>query len=121
GALLIGLIYLLGLNFIFYYFSVLILGIGMGSVETYEPTLISLISQDRKSTNMGYLSMFRSIGLFVSNIVVGLIFMASQSDAYFYAFLSAMIASLIVFRVSDLKSQDLKPQGLNDNYNYCCI
>jgi MFS family permease len=108
GALLIGLIYLLGLSFIFYYFAVLILGIGMGSVETYEPTLISLISQDRKSTNMGYLSMFRSIGLFVSNIVVGLIFMVSQSDAYFYAFLSAMIASLIVFRVSRLKASRLE-------------
>ncbi|MCL4392525.1 MFS transporter [Patescibacteria group bacterium] len=100
GALFIGCIYLLDLNFIFYYIAIIILGIGMGAIETYEPTLVSLIPSDKKSTNMGYLSMFRSIGLFISNLVIGFLFVINQSDAYFYAFLSALIASLIIFRVS---------------------
>jgi MFS family permease len=100
GALFIGLIYLFNFNFIFYYIAIIILGIGMGAIETYEPTLVSLIPSDKKSTNMGYLSMFRSIGLFISNLVIGFLFVLNQSDAYFYAFISALIASLIIFRVS---------------------
>lgn len=80
-----------------FYIFVGLLGVGMGTVETYEPTATStLVDKKLLSTGMGYLSVSRSLGLFVSNLVMGIIFTFSQPGAYTYAFAASLIATVIL-------------------------
>jgi len=73
------------------------LGMGMGAVETFEPTAASLLVQSgRLSTGMGWLSVSRSLGQFISTLVMGIIFSFSQSLAYLYAFAASLVATLIL-------------------------
>lgn len=96
GSGLIGVTELLHLESATFYLSVAILGVGMGGVETFEPTLVSsLVGQDRLSRGMGFLTVSRSIGQFLSNLIMGLLFSMSRSVPYFYAAGSALLATLI--------------------------
>lgn len=96
GSGLIGLSELLHLHAAAFYLSVAILGFGMGGVETFEPTLISsIVGQTRLARGMGFLVVSRSIGQFVSNLVMGLLFSMSRSLPYFYAAASALLATII--------------------------
>ncbi|BCU66704.1 MFS transporter [Sulfolobales archaeon HS-7] len=79
------------------YISALIIGIGAGFVETFEPTIISLYSE-KTGTGLGYLSSARSIGLFFGNVIMGILFTIDL--AYWYAFAVSLIASLVVFSIS---------------------
>jgi MFS family permease len=97
ASILIGFSYLFHLNTIIYYIAVAGLGLGMGSAETYEPTLTSLlVSSSKISSGMGWLSVSRSIGQFISNLVMGFLFTFGQFDSYLYAFISALIATTIL-------------------------
>ena len=83
-----------------YYLGAAGLGFATGSVETFEPVLISTLVKSKKlSTGMGWLSSSRAIGLFVSNIVMGAIFVFSEFDSYLYAALTAFIAAMILLVV----------------------
>src|SRR6185437_16192805 len=97
GSGLIGLSVLLHMNELAFYLFVAVLGVGMGAVETFEPTLVSsLIGSTTLSRGMGYLSVSRSIGQFLSNLIMGVLFSFSQSIPYFYAFASALLATVIL-------------------------
>ena len=70
-----------------------ILGAGLGSVETFEPALISLVSPFRQtSRRLGALSSSRSLGLFAANLILGLLFLVNGWYPYLYAGLAALAA-----------------------------
>jgi Major Facilitator Superfamily len=97
GSGLIGLSVLLHMNELAFYLFVAVLGVGMGAVETFEPTLASsLVGSTTLSRGMGYLSVSRSIGQFLSNLIMGVLFSLSQSIPYFYAFASALLATAVL-------------------------
>ncbi|MGH7083268.1 MAG: hypothetical protein ACREFV_12445, partial [Acetobacteraceae bacterium] len=97
GSGLIGLSVLLHMNELGFYLFVALLGVGMGAVETFEPTLVSsLVGSTTLSRGMGYLSVSRSIGQFLSNLIMGVLFSFSQSIPYFYAFASALLATAVL-------------------------
>jgi MFS family permease len=96
GSGLIGVSELMHLHAAAFYLSVAALGFGMGGVETFEPTLVSsVVGHTRLSRGMGFLSVSRSIGLFLSNLIMGILFSMSRSLPYFYACASALLATLV--------------------------
>ncbi len=108
SSLLIGLSVLLHLEYLSFYLFVAALGFGMGAVETYEPTAISyIVEQEKLSMGMGWLSVSRSIGQFLSNLIMGILFSLSQFYSYFYAFAAAIIATIILM-AADLANPDKK-------------
>ncbi len=97
GSGLIGLSVLLHMNELAFYLFVAVLGLGMGAVETFEPTLVSsLVGSTTLSRGMGLLSVSRSIGQFLSNLIMGILFSLSRSVPYFYAFASALLATAVL-------------------------
>ncbi len=96
GSGLIGLSVALHMQALATYAAVAVLGFGMGAVETFEPTLVSsLVSHTRLSRGMGFLSVSRAIGQFLSNLIMGALFLFGQAVPYFYAFASALLAALL--------------------------
>lgn len=97
GSGLIGLSVLLHMDEVAFYLFIALLGLGMGAVETFEPTLVSsLVGSSTLSRGMGFLSVSRSIGQFLSNLVMGILFSLSRSVPYFYAFASALLATAML-------------------------
>lgn len=96
GSGLIGLTELLHLHAVAFYLAVAMLGIGMGGVETFEPTIVSsVMDHARLSRAMGFLAASRGVGLFLSNLIMGFLFSLSGSAPYFYASACALLATLI--------------------------
>ena len=105
SSLVIGLSYVLGYGLGVYYLGAAGLGFATGSVETFEPVLISLLVKSKQlSSGMGWLSSSRAIGLFTSNIVMGAIFTFSQFGSYLYAAAAALGAATILLAV-ELKTR----------------
>ena len=78
-----------------------VLGGALGAVETFEPTLIATVSSpERTARNMGSLTAFRSIGLFVANLSLGVLALANAWYPYAYAALSALAATLLLLVVA---------------------
>ncbi|MDE1862332.1 MAG: MFS transporter [Thaumarchaeota archaeon] len=103
SSLAIGLAYLFHLDLWLYYLGAAGLGFATGSVETFEPVLVSFLVRAKKlSSGMGWLSSSRALGLFVSNLAMGILFVFSQFDSYTYAALSACFAAVIL-SVADLR------------------
>jgi MFS family permease len=99
ASLGIGLAYVFRLATPSYYGAVAVLGAGMGAVETYEPTLVSaLAGTSDLSTRMGWLSVSRAIGQFLSNVIMGFLFTLGQFNSYIYAFITASLATLVMWR-----------------------
>lgn len=97
GSGLIALSVVFQTNELAFYLFVAVLGLGMGAVETFEPTLVSsLVGSTTLSRGMGFLSVSRSIGQFLSNLIMGFLFSLSPSAPYFYAFTSALLATLVL-------------------------
>lgn len=97
GSGLIGLSVLLHMTAWTFYLFIAVLGFGMGTVETFEPTLVSsLVGSTTLSRGMGYLSVSRSIGQFLSNLIMGILFSLSRSLPYFYALASALLATVVL-------------------------
>jgi MFS family permease len=79
------------------YFAVGILGVSLGVIEVLEPTIISLISKKRLTGKaMGSLTASRSVGIVVSNIVMGVIYVLSPVYSYAYAFVMAAAAGVVI-------------------------
>jgi MFS family permease len=97
SSLVIGVSFALHYSLAIYYIGAAGLGFATGSVETFEPALTStLVKCSKLSGGMGWLSSSRAIGLFVSNISVGVLFTISQFDSYLYATITALIAGIIL-------------------------
>jgi MFS family permease len=97
GSGLVGLSALLQMNEIAFYLFIAVLGLGMGAVETFEPTLVSsLVGSATLSRGMGFLSVSRSIGQLLSNLIMGILFSLSRSVPYFYACASALLATAVL-------------------------
>lgn len=110
GSGLIGLSELLQLHAAAFYLSVAVLGFGMGGVETFEPTLVSsIVGHTRLARGMGFLTVSRSIGQFLSNLVMGLLFSMSRSLPYFYAAASALLAAIIFGGVASGRLSQRRP------------
>jgi MFS family permease len=100
GTLAIGVSYLFHSGSLAYYGSAALVGMGVGVTETYEPSLTShLVRISEESTGMGLLSAYRSLGLFIANTVMGVLFSVDQFYSYVFATLLALLASvtLLVF------------------------
>lgn len=97
GSGLIALSILLHLNQLAFYLFIAVLGLGMGAVETFEPTLVSSLAPSATlSRGMGFLSVSRSIGQFLSNFIMGILFSLSGFAPYAYAFVSALLATTVL-------------------------
>ncbi|MHB8361039.1 MAG: MFS transporter [Thermoplasmataceae archaeon] len=97
GTIGIFLVLMLHLDLGAYYLAVAVLGLGMSSVETFEPAIISRIIRGTKAgTGMGKLSFSRSIGMFSGNIIVGLLYLISPEYSYLYAASVSIMAGVIV-------------------------
>jgi MFS family permease len=97
SSLVIGFSYVFNYGLGLYYIGAAGLGFATGSVETFEPVLVSTLVRSKKlSTGMGWLSSSRAIGLFVSNIAMGIIFVFSEFDSYLYAAITASAAAMIL-------------------------
>jgi MFS family permease len=98
GSLLIGLSYLMHLHLLFSYIAVAMIGIALGVIETFEPTILSVISpKQNTSKTLGYLTSSRSIGLFMGNVIMGLLYVLNPFYSYMYAFVVALAAAIIMF------------------------
>ena len=94
ASLLIAVSYALGLAITFSYIAIALLGIAVGAIETFEPTIISLLSKkDGEARGMGYLTASRSIGLFTANVGMGLLYEVSPAYSYLYAFVISVTAA----------------------------
>ncbi|MCW1297502.1 MAG: hypothetical protein QXX36_01070 [Candidatus Rehaiarchaeum fermentans] len=78
------------------YIGLIILGFSLGIIETFEPAIISVTSNE-KSSAFGYLSMFRSLGLFTGNLLMGILYVVNPSYSYIYATLLSFTAGIIVY------------------------
>ncbi len=97
ASLAIGALYFFGASAFLFYVAAAVLGFATGSVETFEPTMISqIVASGRLSEGMGWLSATRAIGLFVANFAIGLLFGIDQLYAYVYAFATALLAAGIL-------------------------
>ncbi|MCL5441820.1 MAG: MFS transporter [Candidatus Thermoplasmatota archaeon] len=95
GALLFAITILDHMQTVVYYAAVMIIGIGSGFTEIFEPTIISKVSHS-VGKGMGWLSASRSAGLFMANLVMGALYFISPAYAYIYAFAVAVTAGIIV-------------------------
>ena len=97
GSLVIGISYYFGIGAIGSYLGVALMGIALGSIETLEPTIISLVkSKLHSGSGMGALTASRSIGLFFANLVLGALYMLGPLYAYSFAAFMAMLAGIVL-------------------------
>lgn len=97
-----------------YLFGLATLGFALGVIETLEPSLISVISKETgPGRGFGALSSSRSLGLFVGNIAMGLLYQIGASWSYGYAAIIATVAAVIVIvSARHLKTQIGSPKPL---------
>ena len=89
--------YISAANVLISYLAVALLGISLGAIETFEPTIISLItSKKEQGRKMGYLTSSRSIGLFTANIGMGILYAINPSYSYLYAAVVALAAVIML-------------------------
>jgi MFS family permease len=97
GTLFFAISYAFHGGIVLFYPSTALIGVGTGVIETYEPVMASLLAvPTRLSEGMGSLSALRSVGLFTSNLLMGLIFTVSIFFAYIYAFVTALCAAILL-------------------------
>jgi MFS family permease len=97
GSLGLALAYALHGGLVTYYVPIAILGFALGAIETLEPTLIARFTpQATSGKGMGSLSASRSIGLFLANLIMGLLYHFTPVDAYSYATIVALAAMVVL-------------------------
>ncbi len=80
-----------------YLLGMAVLGFALGIIETLEPSLVAVMSEKIGSgRSFGALSSSRSVGLFVGNLVMGLLYQLGPSWSYGYAGIMAAAAALIM-------------------------
>ena len=108
GSLSIGIAYLYHFGLFSFYLSAALLGVGTGSIETFEPVVAALLAAPHRiSRGMGSLGAWRSIGLFSSNLLMGILFTFNIFASYLYAFITSALAAtlmaLVQIRTNSLK------------------
>lgn len=94
-----------------YFLPVAVLGFALGSIETLEPTIITRHGAPSSSgRRMGSLTMARSVGLFLANLVMGLLYHLTPVDAYAYA-TAVAVAAVLVLLISLRPGPDLPASG----------
>ncbi|MCY0860761.1 MAG: MFS transporter, partial [Sulfolobaceae archaeon] len=74
-----------------------LLGSSVAATEVFEPTIVSkVVRAERMGQGMGMLSVGRSIGILIGNVVMGFLYQLSYSYAYFFASAMSFIAFLLV-------------------------
>jgi hypothetical protein len=97
GSLLVGLYYHFYLGIIVSYIAVGMLGMAAGVIETLEPTIVSIAKGPARSgSSMGALTTSRSIGLFASNIILGVLYAYGPIFSYGFAFITAAAAGVVL-------------------------
>ena len=95
GSLIIGLSYHFGLGTLVSYAGIFVIGIAVGTIETLEPTIVSLAkSRVNSGSGMGMLTSSRSIGLFVANLALGFLYVMGPLYAYGFAASMAILAGI---------------------------
>ena len=97
ASAILAFYYIAAANVLLSYFAVALLGVSLGAIETFEPTIISLItSKEEQGRKQGYLTSSRSIGLFTANIGMGILYAINPSYSYVYAAAVASAAVIIL-------------------------
>ncbi len=90
--------------------GVAIIGFGLGVIETFEPSAMSILKTgSHAGRGFAGLSAARSIGTFVGNLAMGLLYSLGAGAAYGYAGIVALIAgALVISAISPIRSwQDM--------------
>ena len=83
------------------YLSVALLGVALGVIETLEPTLISRYAPAATlGGGLGLLTGARSVGLFVANIGVGLLYHLGPTFAYGYSAAVALAGAVLLATIA---------------------
>ncbi|MFP3130127.1 MAG: MFS transporter [Nitrososphaeria archaeon] len=94
--------FMLGLSYFFRWglpalmFSVLIIGMAIGTIDTLEPNLITQVKK-QLGEGMGSLTASRSAGLFIGNLTMGFLYYFNPLYSYSYAAAASAIAAAILF------------------------
>lgn len=97
GTTLLALSYLYGLGITAMYISVLLIGMAVGTIDTLEPTLITqLFPKAQLGKGMGSLTAARGAGLFVGNIIMGVLYYYGPVYSYSYAAVVALAGGVIL-------------------------
>jgi hypothetical protein len=91
----ISIIYSIGLTG--FYVSSAIIAVAVGFIETFEPTIITVLSASATlGGGMGKLSSARSIGLFTGNLLMGVFYTFGAQYSYVYAVVVSVIAGALI-------------------------
>jgi MFS family permease len=96
GSLLLSISYSAGLPLWSFYLGAVVLGLGLGAIETLEPTIVSFIKSKEIGKGMGSLTAYRSAGLFFGNLVMGILYVVNPSWSYIYAAIAAFASGLVI-------------------------
>jgi MFS family permease len=74
-----------------------LLGVGLGVIETLEPTLIARLAPDAaQGRAMGGLTAARSLGLLLADLLLGALFASHGTVAFLYGAVLAAVAALVI-------------------------
>lgn len=97
ASAMLALYYISAATVLLSYLAVALLGVSLGAIETFEPTIISLVTnKEEQGRTFGYLTSSRSIGLFTANIGMGILYTINPSYSYLYASAIASAAVIIL-------------------------
>ncbi len=100
GSAGIAVSYALHWGVIGMYLAMAVLGFALGVIETLEPTLIAKLAPGAKTSGgMGSLLASRSTGLFVANIILGILYHFGPEYSYAYATAMAICGALVLLTV----------------------
>ncbi len=100
GTAILALGYLYNSSVAILYVGVAILGFALGVIETFEPTIISFVKGIRKlGKGMGTLTASRSVGIFMGNLIMGVLYVLSPLYSYSYAAIVSVAAGVIMYRM----------------------
>jgi MFS family permease len=97
GTFLLAISYFYHLSILVMYLGVLIVGMAIGTIDSLEPNLITQVKpNEKRGGGMGSLTASRSFGLFMGNIIMGLLYYFNPAYSYAYAGVAALIAGIII-------------------------
>ncbi|MCW6159930.1 MAG: MFS transporter [Candidatus Micrarchaeales archaeon] len=100
GTAILALGYLYSSSVAILYVGVAILGFALGVIETFEPTIVSFVKGVRElGKGMGALTASRSIGIFMGNLIMGVLYVLSPFYSYSYAAIISVAAGMIMYRM----------------------
>lgn len=79
------------------FLGVAILGFALAVIETLEPTLVSTLNRaGMAGRGFGALTAYRSVGLLLANVVLGVLYSLGADYSYGYAALLAALAAVLI-------------------------